>query len=107
MIRFIYLKIEKRDSMKFSKNIIMFMLMFIMFITFNSFGLIIPVMPTYLKTFGAAGQVLGFIIALFAFGQFLFSPLAGTLSDRYGRKKCNYFWALCKRPIANHVWPLY
>ncbi len=91
MIRFIYLKIEKRDSMKFSKNIIMFMLMFIMFITFNSFGLIIPVMPTYLKTFGAAGQVLGFIIALFAFGQFLFSPLAGTLSDRYGRKKMIIF----------------
>jgi DHA1 family multidrug resistance protein-like MFS transporter len=65
--------------------------MFIMFITFNSFGLIIPVMPTYLKTFGAAGQVLGFIIALFAFGQFLFSPLAGTLSDRYGRKKLIIF----------------
>lgn len=77
--------------MKFSKNIVLFMLMFIMFITFNSFGLIIPVMPTYLKTFGAAGQVLGFIIALFAFGQFLFSPLAGTLSDRYGRKKLIIF----------------
>ena len=60
--------------------------MFNMFITFNSFGLIIPVMPTYLKTFGAAGQVLGFIIASFAFAQFLFSPIAGNLSDRYGRK---------------------
>lgn len=57
-----------------------------MFITFNSFGLIIPVMPTYLKSFGAAGQVLGFIIASFAFAQFLFSPIAGNLSDRYGRK---------------------
>ena len=72
--------------MKFSKNIILFLLMFNMFITFNSFGLIIPVMPTYLKTFGAAGQVLGFIIASFAFAQFLFSPIAGNLSDRYGRK---------------------
>ena len=60
--------------------------MFNMFITFNSFGLIIPVMPTFLKTFGAAGQVLGFIIASFAFAQFLFSPIAGNLSDRYGRK---------------------
>ena len=72
--------------MKFSKKMIMFLLMFNMFITFNSFGLIIPVMPTYLKTFGAAGQVLGFIIASFAFAQFLFSPIAGNLSDRYGRK---------------------
>ena len=60
--------------------------MFNMFVTFNSFGLIMPVMPTYLKTFGAAGQVLGFIIACFAFAQFLFSPFAGNLSDRYGRK---------------------
>jgi len=77
--------------MKISKNVVLFMLMLIMFITFNSFGLIIPVMPTYLKTFGAAGQVLGFIIALFAFGQFLFSPLAGSLSDRYGRKKLIIF----------------
>ena len=72
--------------MKFSKKMILFLLMFNMFITFNSFGLIIPVMPTYLKTFGAAGQVLGFIIASFAFAQFLFSPIAGNLSDRYGRK---------------------
>ena len=72
--------------MKFSKKMILFLLMFNMFITFNSFGLIIPVMPTFLKTFGAAGQVLGFIIASFAFAQFLFSPIAGNLSDRYGRK---------------------
>ena len=60
--------------------------MFNMFITFNSFGLIIPIMPTFSKTFGVAGQVLGFIIAIFAFAQFLFSPIAGNLSDRYGRK---------------------
>ncbi len=72
--------------MKFSKSIILFLLMFNMFVTFNSFGLIMPVIPTYLKSFGAAGQVLGFIIACFAFAQFLFSPLAGNLSDRYGRK---------------------
>ena len=48
-------------------------------------------MPTFLKTFGAAGQVLGFIIAIFAFAQFLFSPLAGNLSDRYGRKNLIIF----------------
>ena len=48
-------------------------------------------MPTYLKTFGAAGQVLGFIIAIFAFAQFLFSPIAGNLSDRYGRKNLIIF----------------
>ena len=77
--------------MKIPKNIVLFILMFNMFITFNAFGLIVPVMPTFLKTFGAAGQVLGFIIAIFAFAQFLFSPLAGNLSDRYGRKNLIIF----------------
>lgn len=43
-------------------------------------------MPAYLDTFGVAGQVLGFLIAMFAFSQFLFSPLAGDLSDKFGRK---------------------
>ena len=77
--------------MKFSKNIALFLLMFDMFITFSAIGLIIPVMPTYLKTFGAAGQVFGFIIAIIAFAQFVFSPVAGNLSDRYGRKKLIIF----------------
>lgn len=99
--------------MRVSKKIILVMLMIIMFITFNSFGLIIPVMPIYLQTFGAAGQVLGFIIALFAFGQFLFSPLAGSLSDRYGRKKLIIFGLLVNGlsqilfGLATETWMLF
>ncbi len=77
--------------MKFSKNIALYILMFDMFITFTAIGIIVPVMPTYLKTFGAAGQVLGFIIAIIAFAQFVFSPIAGNLSDRYGRKNLIIF----------------
>ena len=80
--------------MKSSKKFALFLLMFDMFITFNAIGLISPVMPSYLKTFGAAGQVLGFIIAVMAFAQFLFSPIAGNLSDRYGRKKLIIFGLL-------------
>ncbi|NWQ44568.1 MFS transporter [Bacillus sp. EB106-08-02-XG196] len=72
--------------MKSSKRLAMYILMFDMFITFSAIGLIVPVMPAYLKTFGAAGQVLGFIIAVIAFAQFIFSPVAGNLSDRHGRK---------------------
>lgn len=44
-------------------------------------------MPEFLKTFGAAGMVLGFLIAIFSFAQFIISPLSGELSDRHGRKK--------------------
>jgi len=77
--------------MKSSKKFALYLLMFDMFITFSAIGLIVPVMPSYLKTFGAAGQALGFIIAVIAFAQFIFSPIAGNLSDRHGRKNLIIF----------------
>ena len=61
--------------------------MFNMFIAMAGIGLIIPIMPEYLGTFGVAGQALGFLIAMFSFSQFIFSPIAGDLSDKHGRKK--------------------
>lgn len=70
-----------------STNIALIVLMFNMFIAMAGIGLIIPIMPEFLKTFGAAGMVLGFLIAIFSFAQFIFSPLSGDLSDRHGRKK--------------------
>lgn len=57
-----------------------------MFITMGGVGIIIPVLPSYLGIFNAGGEVYGFLIAVFALAQFLFSPIAGNLSDRYGRK---------------------
>ncbi|MGE7917682.1 MFS transporter [Viridibacillus sp. NPDC093762] len=77
--------------MKSSNKLALILLMFNMFITMSAVGLIIPVMPTYLKQFGAAGQVLGFLIAIIAFAQFLFSPIAGNLSDKIGRKNLIVF----------------
>lgn len=69
-----------------SNNLALYILMFNMFITMSGIGLIIPIMPEYLATFNVAGQALGFIIAAFSFSQFIFSPLAGDLSDKHGRK---------------------
>lgn len=63
------------------------LLMFNMFISMSGIGIIIPIMPQYLKQFGGEGAALGFLIASIALAQFIFSPLAGTLSDKYGRKK--------------------
>jgi MFS transporter, DHA1 family, multidrug resistance protein len=99
--------------MKISKNIALFILMFNMFITFNAFGLIVPVMPTYLKTFGVAGQVLGFLMAIFALAMFLFSPIAGNLSDRYGRKNLIIFGLIVNglsqimMGLSSEIWMLY
>ena len=69
-----------------SNNLALYLLMFNMFITMSGIGIIIPIMPEYLGTFGVAGQALGFLIAMFSFSQFIFAPLAGDLSDKHGRK---------------------
>lgn len=74
-----------------SNKTALYILMFNMFIAMGSIGIIIPVMPEYLKIFGAAGQVLGMLIASFALAQFVFSPIAGNLSDQYGRKNLIIF----------------
>lgn len=74
-----------------SNKAALYILMFNMFIAMGSIGIIIPVMPEYLKIFGAAGQVLGMLIATFALAQFVFSPIAGNLSDKYGRKNLIIF----------------
>lgn len=71
---------------KKTNNAALIILMFNLFIVMGGVGLIIPVMPTYLETFNAGGQVYGILIAGFALAQFIFSPIAGDLSDKHGRK---------------------
>lgn len=69
-----------------SNTVALYLLMFNLFITMAGIGLIIPIMPEYLSSFHVAGKALGFLIAVFSFSQFIFSPLSGELSDKHGRK---------------------
>ncbi len=55
-------------------------------IVMMGFGMIIPILPFYVKSFGASGGAMGFLMAAYSTMQFLFSPVWGSLSDRYGRK---------------------
>ncbi len=55
-------------------------------IVMMGFGMIIPILPFYAAAFGAAGKELGALMAIFAAMQFVFAPIWGGLSDRYGRK---------------------
>lgn len=71
---------------KKSNNVALYILMFNLFIVMGGIGLIVPIMPAFLETFNAGGQVYGMLIAGFALAQFIFSPIAGDLSDKYGRK---------------------
>lgn len=62
-------------------------LFFTLVVMMIGFGIIIPLLPFYVISMGGSGVSMGFLMASYAFMQFLFSPLWGDLSDRYGRKK--------------------
>ncbi|WP_010495918.1 MFS transporter [Paenibacillus elgii] len=61
-------------------------LMVNMFITMVGMGLIIPILPKFITEFGASGQDMGYLVAAMGVTQLIFSPIAGEMSDKYGRK---------------------
>ena len=61
-------------------------LFFTMVVVMLGFGMIIPIMPFYVESFGAGGSALGMLMATYGVMQFAFAPVWGGISDRYGRK---------------------
>src|SRR5690606_5062400 len=59
---------------------------FNLFLNFLGISLVIPVMPTIMNELGISGQVVGYLVATFAFVQLIASPIAGRWTDRFGRK---------------------
>lgn len=57
-----------------------------MFLAMLGIGLVIPILPELLIDFGADGKAAGYLVSAFGLTQFLFSPIAGDFSDKYGRK---------------------
>lgn len=58
-----------------------------LFVVFLGIGLVIPVMPTFMHEMNLSGQTMGYLVAAFAVAQLVCSPIAGRLSDLFGRKK--------------------
>ncbi|QQR80758.1 MAG: MFS transporter [Deltaproteobacteria bacterium] len=50
------------------------------------FGVVVPILPFYVKQFGATASTLGIMVACYSAMQFVFSPIWGKLSDKFGRK---------------------
>ncbi|MFN8110228.1 MAG: MFS transporter [Thermoleophilia bacterium] len=50
------------------------------------FGIVLPILPLWAKTFGASATQIGFLSASYSLMQVLFAPLWGRLSDRVGRR---------------------
>src|SRR5471030_573024 len=70
--------------MKADKNL--WILVFVCVINSLGFGIIVPVLYTYGKTFGLTGITLGVLTASFSIAQFFATPVLGSLSDKFGRK---------------------
>jgi MFS transporter, DHA1 family, multidrug resistance protein len=63
-------------------NILFFTLTVVML----GFGIVIPLLPFLVERFGGNGTSMGVLMAIYSVMQFAFSPIWGTLSDRFGRK---------------------
>jgi MFS transporter, DHA1 family, tetracycline resistance protein len=55
-------------------------------VDFTGFGLILPLLPFWAQHLGAGPIGIGLLLTIYAAAQFVFTPILGTLSDRYGRK---------------------
>jgi len=58
----------------------------IVFIDLLGFGMVIPVMALYAERLGAADSQIGWLMTGYSAMQFVFTPIWGRLSDRYGRR---------------------
>jgi MFS family permease len=56
------------------------------FLDLVGFGIVLPLLPFYATELGASPFEVGLIIASYSAMQFLFAPVWGSLSDRYGRR---------------------
>ena len=58
------------------------------FIDLVGFGIVIPVLPFYAEgtKFGATPSQVGLLFASYSVMQFVFAPVLGRLSDKYGRR---------------------
>ena len=48
--------------------------------------LILPVLPTMMHTFGLSAAAAGMVVVSFTLAEAAMTPVAGVLSDRFGRK---------------------
>jgi multidrug resistance protein len=69
--------------MKRSALIILFVTLFIDLL---GFGLILPLIPTYIQHYGGRAWVGGVLMASFSLMQFIFAPIWGKMSDHHGRR---------------------
>jgi Arabinose efflux permease len=73
------------DSTAKKKNVLL-PIFLIVVVDILGMTLILPLLPFYAERYGATPQIVGLLIATYAFCQLIAGPMLGKLSDRYGRR---------------------
>lgn len=50
------------------------------------FGIVVPILPLWAEDLGASPTIVGVLTAVYSLMQFIFAPVLGRLSDRFGRR---------------------
>ncbi|ELZ54604.1 MULTISPECIES: MFS transporter [Halorubrum] len=58
----------------------------VVFIDLVGFGIVIPILPFYVRSFEVSDAFIGLLAASYSLAQFLAAPTLGRLSDRIGRR---------------------
>ncbi len=82
---------ETADSKFLTKPLIIIYIT--VFIDLIGFGIVIPALPYYVEGegFRATPFEIGLLFASYSLMQFIFSPILGSLSDKYGRRPILFF----------------
>src|SRR5260370_3750650 len=64
----------------------LFLMALTIFIDFAGFGVVLPLLPFWAERLGAGPVGVGLLLTIYALAQFIFTPVLGALSDRYGRR---------------------
>lgn len=68
------------------KNGRLFTVFLVVLVDLIGFGIILPLMPFYAGEFGATPVMIGFLYSIYSVAQLIFSPIWGSLSDKFGRR---------------------
>ncbi len=95
------------------KNKTLIFLSILMLVNALAYGVIIPLLYPYAKTFGLSRGGLSLLFASFSLFQFIFTPIIGRLSDVYGRRPLLIFSilgtgiSLIMFALAQTIWQLF
>src|ERR1700687_6199776 len=79
------LGIRSRAVHKMTRSPLLLMALTI-FIDFAGFGIVLPLLPFWAERLGTGPVGVGLVLTIYALAQFIFTPVLGALSDRFGRR---------------------